>query len=89
MMHEEYQKHGVNYVRIDKKKARIKFNAGCTIYLIQDMMRLDNAWQSPCPINMEKSSEKDFDKLVNAFQYYNCDSERGRGVKYFIKEVNL
>lgn len=43
MMHEEYTMHGVNYVRIDKKKARIKFNTGNTIYLIQDMMRLDNA----------------------------------------------
>lgn len=43
MMHEEYNNGGVNYVRIDKKKARIKFNTGNTIYLIQDMMRLDNA----------------------------------------------
>ena len=89
MMNEEYNNGGVNYVRIDKKKARIKFNAGNTIYLIQDMMRLDNAWQSPCPIDIEESGEKDFDKLINAFRYYNCDSERGHGVKYFIKEVDL
>lgn len=91
MMHEEYTMHGVNYVRIDKKKARIKFNSGKFIWLIQDMMRLDNAWQSPYSIyiNEEERSEKDFDKLVNAFQHYNCDSERGRGVKYFIKEEDL
>ena len=90
-MHEEYTMHGVNYVRIDKKKARIKFNSGKFIWLIQDMMRLDNAWQSPYSIyiNEEERSEKDFDKLVNAFQHYNCDSERGRGVKYFIKEEDL
>lgn len=89
MMHEEYMMRGVNYVRIDKKKARVKFNIGHTIYLIQDMMRLVNAWQNPCPISIEESGEKDFDKLVNSFQYYNCDSERGRGVKYFIKEADL
>lgn len=88
-MYEEYMMRGVNYVRIDKKKARIKFNTGNTIYLIQDMMRLDNAWQSPCPISIKESYEKDFDKLVNDFRYYNCDSERGHGVKYFIKEVDL
>lgn len=49
-MNEEYQEKGVNYIRINKRKARIKFNEGKTIYLIQDMMRLPNAWQMPCPI---------------------------------------
>lgn len=30
-----------------------------------------------------------FDNHVNDFMYYNCDYERGRGVKYFIKEEDL
>lgn len=42
MMHEEYQEKGVTYIRINKTKARVKYNEGKTIYLIQDMMRLPN-----------------------------------------------
>lgn len=91
MMNEEYQEKGVNYIRINKRKARIKFNEGKTIYLIQDMMCLPNAWQMPCPINNTKLSSigRDFDSHVNDFRYYNCDSERGRGVKYFINQEDL
>ena len=88
MQQEEYKKNGVRYVRIDKRKARIKFNDGRQIFLIQDLMRLDNAWQSPCPI--QKSLKIfDFDKIVNDFQHYNCNTEQGRGVKYFINEEEL
>ena len=45
-MHEEYQEKGVTYIRINKTKARVKYNEGKTIYLIQDMMRLPNVWKS-------------------------------------------
>ena len=26
-----------------------------------------------------------FDKLVNAFEYYNCDNERGRYAAYYVE----
>lgn len=91
MQQEEYTRQGVKYVRINKRKARIKFNEGKTIFLIPDMMRLENAWQSPCPISNNRLSAigTSFDNHVNDFMYYNCDSERGRGVKYFIAENDL
>lgn len=91
MQQEEYVRQGVKYVRIDKRKAKIKFNEGKTIFLIPDMMRLENAWQSPCPISNNRLSAigASFDNHVNDFMYYNCDSERGRGVKYFIAENDL
>lgn len=91
MQQEEYVRQGVKYVRIDKRKARIKFNEGKAIFLIPDMMRLENAWQSPCPISNNELSAigTSFDNHVNDFMYYNCDSERGRGVKYFIAENDL
>lgn len=91
MQSEKYSYKGALYIRINKRKARIKFNDGKTIYLIQDMMRLPNAWQMPCPISntMLSSIGRDFDSHVNDFQYSNCDSERGRGVKYFINQKDL
>lgn len=79
-MHEEYMMRGVNYVRIDKRKARIKYNEGKTIYLIQDGIRLRIAWCNYSPINKFESS--DFDNVVSHFMYDNGK----RGIKYFIKQ---
>lgn len=87
MQKEYYHYNQEKYARINKRVARVKYNLGKQIYLIQDMMRLDNAWQRPCPI--DNKAERDFDDQVNEFQHYNCDSERGRGVKYFIKFSDL
>lgn len=91
MQKEEYIENGIRYVRVDKRKARIKFDKGVTIFLIQDGMRLGNAWQSLCPISNDRDSAigRTFDNHVNDFMYYNCDSERGRGVKYFVKSEDL
>ena len=91
MQQEDYTEKGIRYIRINKRKARIKFNEGKVIFLIQDNIRLINAWQSPCPISNDRDSAigRTFDNHVTDFMYYNCDSERGRGVKYFIKEEDL
>lgn len=86
MQKEEYVVlNGKKFVRVNEAKARIKYNEGKTIYLIQDRMRLDIAWQSPCPV--DNKGEREFDAIVNEFKYYNCDSECGRGVKYFIADA--
>lgn len=79
-MHEEYKNDGVNYVRIDKRKARIKYNEGKIVYLVQDGLRLESAWISLYSIS--KVEQSDFDNTVNHFQYYN----NGCGVKYFIRQ---
>lgn len=80
MMHEEYNNDGVNYVRIDKRKARIKYNEGKVICLVQDGLRLGSAWVNLCPIS--KVKQLDFDNVVNHFRNHN----NGCGVKYFIKQ---
>ena len=87
MQQESYNYKGEHHVRVNKTKARKMYNQGKQVYLIQDMMRLDNAWQSPCPI--DNKNGRDFDGIVNEFRFYNCDSERGQGVKYFVKQSDL
>lgn len=84
MQNEDYIYNGERVIRVNKKVARKMYDAGKQVWLIQDMMRLVNAWQSPCPI--DNKSEREFDAQVNEFMYYNCDSERGRGVKYFVRQ---
>ena len=87
MQQEEYIDKGVKYVRIDKRKARIKFGKGKTIYLIPDRMRLENAWHSLYAISKNWiKSDQEFDNYVNNYMYYNYDSKGGRTVKYFIKQ---
>lgn len=87
MQQEEYTDKGVKYVRIDKRKARIKFGEGKTIYLIPDRMRLENAWHSLYAISKSWiKSDQEFDNHVNNYAYYNCGSQCGRTVKYFIKK---
>ena len=84
-MREEYNYNNERVIRVNKRVARKMYNAGIRIWLIPDMMRLVNAWQSPCPISKEDNGgDKEFDARVNEFMYYNCDRERGRGVKYFV-----
>lgn len=87
MQQEEYVRQGVRYVRIDKRKARIKFNEGKTIFFIPDMMRLENAWESYCPVWNDGNFT--FDNRVNGFQYNQARYNRNRGVKYFIAENDL
>ena len=55
------------------------------------MMRLPNVWKKPCPIHKDGLSSigREFDDHVKDFQYYNCDSQRGHGIKYFIKQEEL
>lgn len=90
MQKEDYTYNGKRFIRVNKIKARKIYGDGNTVYLIPDMMRLDNAWQSPCPISKkDNGGDREFDTWVNEFQYYNCDNERGRGVKYFVKQSAL
>lgn len=86
MQNEEFiTKSGKCFVRVNKIRARKLYNEGHTIWMVPDMMRLDNAWQSPCSVS-KGTDERSFDTRVNEFCYYNCDSERGRGVKYFVHQ---
>ena len=87
MQNEDYIYNGRRFVRVTKIKARKVYDAGNAVYLIPDMMRLDNAWQSTCPISTkDNGGDREFDARVNEFVYYNCDRVRGHGVKYFVKE---
>ena len=75
-------------VRVNKPTARNLFHDGLTVYLLPNKIRLDNKWMLPCPINVLKSDEHSFDVLLANFEYYNCNSETGKGTHYYIEEIN-
>ena len=87
MYNEDYIYNGERVIRVNKKVARQMYNNGKQVWMISAMMRLDNAWQSPCPISTkDNGGDREFDVRVNEFAYYNCDRVRRHGVKYFVKQ---
>ncbi len=81
------------YSRVNKTKARRLYNEGKTLYLVPNKCRFDfdGFWIPPYKINKIESFEwqgvtKDFDKLINSFEYYNCNNELGTYTHFYIEE---
>ena len=68
--------------QVNKTVAKCLYDKGETVYLNACNMRLDNMWTSPIPLN-NKAGEK-FNTMVNAYEYYNCDNERGLYANFFV-----
>lgn len=92
MRHGEFYCHTLKttIVQIARQRARRLYEQGKTIYLQSCNMRFNTMWQSACPINKERATwGETFDSVVNAFEYYNCDHERGKYPNYFVKKEDL
>lgn len=77
----------VRVKQVNKTAARKLYNEGKTIYLNACNMRLNNPWTSPFPMskNSEAWNGDTFDDRANEFQWYNCDSERGKYANLFVE----
>ena len=73
----------MNWKKITKKQARKVFDNFGTVYLFPSKMSTESSWGFPCGINLDW--ELTFDGAVDAFRYYNCNTELGKGVCYFVK----
>ena len=74
-------------VKIRKNKARKLFNEGYELIIIPCNCSPNGVWFKGfriCKTNLENS---DFDRLINEFEYYNCNSELGRYTHYYIEGV--
>ena len=72
---------GLNLVKITKPTAQKLFNAGETVYLLPNKVRLGNEWILPFAIN--DSEGITFDKHINSYAYYNCNKETGTVVAFY------
>lgn len=77
------------YARIRKDVARRLFKEGKTIYLTPSNIAASdsNLWIKPYAINNE--SGKNFDDIVNTYEYYNCNHELGYYTNYWINEDDI
>ena len=74
---------GFEFKRINKQKARKAFDNGLIVVLTPCKMNphfIGAAWYE----TNRNHVTHDFDKMVNAFEYYNCIEEVGRYASYFI-----
>jgi len=67
--------------RIQKRKARSLFNKGRTVYLVPSKLNPESPFVGYIGVNKDRSG--DFDKAVNAFEYYNCTNETGRYAHFY------
>ena len=61
------------------------YNNGKIIWLHPCNLKLKNVWQEPYTFQKSETNQENFTSLVNSFKYYNCDSQRGRRVIFFIE----
>jgi len=75
------------YERISKAKARKLFEQGKTIYIQSCNMTPVNPWQSAHEIDPAHYKEENysFDSMVNNYEYYNTDCERGYYAAFYVK----
>lgn len=74
-------------VNINKLKARNLYNKGFTIALLPCNVRsLTGIVQ---PVRITKQPGMDFDKIVNEYEYYNCNNELGKYTHFYVDEIVL
>lgn len=78
------------FKKIDRRKARERFNSGKTFYMTPSKMtpRCDDymGFSYTCVVDdyARACADDDFDALVNSFAYYNCGPEVGKNIAYYV-----
>lgn len=72
--------------QINVRTAKKLFEMGKNIFMQSSNMNFDNVWQKACEISKDRLTYNEtFDTVCNAYMYYNCDSERGKYINYFVR----
>lgn len=72
---------GVVLGQIDMKKARKLFESGKSFYLAMENMRPDFAIE----LGKQDFEGENFDKIINAFLYYNRGRDWGYRCRFYVK----
>lgn len=88
------------FIRISKREAERRYNAGETVRFCACNLSPVNMWGCFCDYKREAFSpiagdgfntvvprNREFETVVNAFQFYNCDNETGRYPAFYVREA--
>ena len=71
---------GQNYVRINKTTARKLYETGAVIYAVPCKLNPAGPWAELVALPVGN-----FESECNSFVYYNCTSETGKYISFYIK----
>lgn len=74
------------FKRVSKTVAKRLYNEGLTLYVVACKVRPDfeGYWITPYEMNKSKLQGMEFEKEVNSFEFFNCNSELGNYSAYYI-----
>lgn len=73
---------GNKFIQVNKATAKRFFDSGKLIYLQPNKTRFNSFAMPPMPTSRHAG---EFEKVINQFLFYCCNSEAGRYPHYFIK----
>lgn len=74
------------YERVNKRVARRLYNAGGNIYITPHKMRANSQYFTlTAKINKTRMEGRAFDRIVNEYEFYNCNNETGKYSAFYIK----
>lgn len=73
----------ISFKRVNKQVARRLFNENKEFWITAVCMLPQHGIMVSKAVFTEWD---DFDKMVNAFEYYNCDNERGRYAAFYVEQ---
>lgn len=74
-----------NWQRVSKPMAKQLYEEGNEVYMLPCNIRPEGMWFQPVLMPMEELS---FDKIVNAFRWYNCNKAMGYYPAFYIRVLN-
>lgn len=72
-----------NYIRISKVAARKMYEQGQTFFMTPARFHPESPWGLLYEVS---DFSKPFERLLNAFCYYNCSNEAGRYPAFYIQK---
>lgn len=73
--------------QINKLQAKNLFMSGQPFYLQSCKLHFDCVWQNPAKIERDYIQYEGytFEQIVDLYEFYNCDSERGMYPSFYIE----
>jgi hypothetical protein len=78
------------FTRITKAQARVLWGKGETIAICPAELRPGAPWHPEATYTAEQQRDNDLDRVVNSFEYYNCqNSETGKYAAFYLTAKKL
>lgn len=82
MQYRDFELDGIRYERISKRDARKYYNRGRRVYCLACNLNPLAPFVHMC--DMQYPSRADFDTVVNAYEWWNCNNECGRYAAFYV-----